>query len=433
MRETKFCRNSFHSHVQWLPYISEGKSITIIATAAVLFLLLPGCQASSPSEPPEQRPQIALNTDPTQSSYPNRTDGLPEYIWYGENLANSTGIELHGNQMLYATIAKWYDNHRAAISIMYDHGWGWPQTDDERLFLDIVARHGLPIDFDAVTANFTPEHKAFLQNTLVPLGISFFGHGHWHVDHDLLSYTDALESFRKCYAAMENLGLKPVAYAYPGGAGNKPGTRKALQDAGFLSGRLFHAAFHANPYIIPHNETEPPDWFALPTLIIQNYEYQYNEETIHNTQELIPFLDGALKRRAWITSTYHEISDGPGGTYTPAKFEQDLTAIAERDFWVASMNDVTLYARERANATINMHAVYMKDSSLKYVELQLQDGLPNERYDQELTILLSIPGEWIGRELAIQQGNNNHIVRPVKSECMLSLLPNEQPYRIRLR
>jgi len=48
----------------------------------------------------------------------------------------------------------------------------------------------------------------------------------------------------------ERLGLKPVAFAYPGSHGDLPRTRAAVRDAGFLSARMFRAAARGDPYIV---------------------------------------------------------------------------------------------------------------------------------------------------------------------------------------
>ena len=73
---------------------------------------------------------------------------------------------------------------------------------------------------------------------LVPQGFSYFGHGHNHIDHDELSYEEALESFQANYDTMKDWGMKPVAYGYPRSAGHEEETQLALENAGFLSGRL---------------------------------------------------------------------------------------------------------------------------------------------------------------------------------------------------
>ena len=104
-------------------------------------------------------------------------------------------------------------------------------------------------------------------------GFGFYGHGHWHVNHDVLTYAQAYDSFRLCFEVMQKLGLKPVAYAYPRGGGHEEETRRALADAGFLSGRLAEQAGQS-PYIVADSSTSPEDWFFLPAIVMESYDFQ---------------------------------------------------------------------------------------------------------------------------------------------------------------
>ena len=177
-------------------------------------------------------------------------------------------------------VAKWFDNHAAAISITYDD---WP---DPAWPVDDLASHlGLALDYELVTQrhvrreelpalgvehdltdlipdvvpgvvfDYVPDHPS----AALPAGGSYFGHGHWHVDHDVLTYDQAYESFRLCFEIMERLGLAPVAYGYPRGGGSKADVKRALADAGFLAGRLSGGS---SPYIVPGAEKTPENWYG---------------------------------------------------------------------------------------------------------------------------------------------------------------------------
>lgn len=305
---------------------------------------------------------------------------------------------------LTARIAKWYNDHRAAISLTYDHGWNVERQGEQDVVFALCKQHNIAMDIDAVTADWTPEHVAFVKKELVPQGHRFFGHGHWHVNHDALSYDSAFASFKECFRTMSLLGLQPVAYAYPGGYGHEQSTRNALADAGFLSGRLHTSSSHFNPWIMPDTVGEPEDWYGIPSLIMQRYEYAHATTTIHNTAELIPFLDEALQRSAWLITTYHEISDQlPQGAYRVKDFEGDIAAIAARDFWAGSFNAVTLYARQRLNATVAISAMIDPNGDTTAIQLLLSDGLPNERFNQELTVIMTLPSGWLGKQVIVTQ------------------------------
>jgi len=287
------------------------------------------------------------------------------------------------------------------------------------------------MDLDAGTCIWNPTRRAFVSQVLMPQGHRFFGHGHWHIDHDTLTYDSARASFAQCYQIMEGMGLHPVAYAYPGGYGHQQETRQALADAGFLCGRLFTSSSHANPWIMPDSVPQPDDWFALPSLIMLDYQHAQAAVTIHNTGELIPYLDENLRRSAWLIATYHEIGDGPGGTYRVKDFEGDIAAIASRDLWAGSISAVTLYARERAAAAVTLQPVATTDGDTTALRLLLRDNLPNDRFNQTLTLLIDLPTAWVGNSVRVGQGGvEYHRQVATGTQLMVNLLPNEEEYLV---
>ena len=344
--------------------------------------------------------------------------------------APSSPINSVAPQPLSAKIAKWHNNHRAAISLTYDHGWDATPVEQQEHVLALCQQHGIQMDLDAGTCIWNATRRAFVRQVLMPQGHRFFGHGHWHIDHDTLSYDSARASFSECYRMMEGMGLHPVAYAYPGGYGHQQETRQALADAGFLCGRLFTSSSHANPWIMPDTVSEPADWYALPSLIMFDEQHAQSGITIHNTSELIPFLDENLRRSSWLVTTYHEISDGPGGTYRVKDFEGDIAAIASRDFWAGSISAVTLYARERAAATVAIQPVAdPAGADPTALRLLLRDNLPNDRFNHTLTLLIDIPEAWVGKQVRVRQGSvEYHRQVATGAELMVNLLPNEEEY-----
>ena len=168
---------------------------------------------------------------------------------------------------LNASVAKWLDNHAAAISITNDD---WPIRGREPDIDNYVLEQGLVMGYEVVTGNSfsgdrifsgpDDERIVYLMSELVPKGFSYFGHGHHHIDHDELSYEEALESFQACYDTMKDWGMKPVAYAYPRSAGQEEETQRALEATGFLSGQTTD---HEPRQILQHPGTDSPI-FARP-------------------------------------------------------------------------------------------------------------------------------------------------------------------------
>ena len=366
---------------------------------------------------------------------------------------------------LNASVAKWFDNHTAAISITNDD---WPIPGREPDIDSYVLEQGLVMGYEVVTGNSfygdrifsgpDDERIAYLMQELVPKGFSYFGHGHNHVDHDELSYEEALESFRANYDTMKDWGMKPVAYAYPRSAGEEEETQRALEAAGFLSGRLqttknpskfyslparigryfLHPARRsARPaewYHLPGDQSAPDNWFGLRALAMQSIEFQGCESCINDNDELVPILDEALAQTAWVILTYHAIGKPEWwGWYDWDEFRKDVQSIAARDFWTASMNDITLYVRERENAVITVD-VAEGNAGTESIEITLSDGLDNARFDQPLTILFDQPTDWVGRPFTVSQDGEllDELVFDTQA-AMLSLKPNERPYALRPR
>ena len=365
---------------------------------------------------------------------------------------------------LNVSVAKWLDNHTAAISITNDD---WPIPGRKPDIDSYVMEQGLVMDYEVVTGNTfygdrifsgpDDERIAYLMQELVPKGFSYFGHGHDHIDHDELSYEEALESFQANYDTMIDWGMKPVAYAYPRSAGLEEETQRALEASGFLSGRLQTtlpvASYNlpvriaryfrrlvrgsAGPvglYNLPGSQLVPDNWFGLRALEMQSFEFQGCEGCINDNNELVPILDEALEQTAWVILTYHSIGRPEHfGWYDWDEFRKDVQSIAARDFWTASMNDITLYVRERENAVTTVELIEGSGGT-ESIEITLSDGLDNVRFNQSLTILFDQPTDWVGRPFTVSQDGEllDELVFDTEA-AMLSLKPNERPYVLRPR
>jgi hypothetical protein len=332
------------------------------------------------------------------------------------------------DESLNPVIARWYDNHAAAISITYDDGN--PSTKPNKLANSFVLENGLTMDYELVTYDYlhNPDLQKYFLNRIAGKGLGYFGHGHTHVNHDRLTYEEALKSFKRCYRAMEEMGLKPVAYSYPNGAGKEEKTKKALAESGFLSGRMHFTEKMTAPYIMPDPQTEPEDWFGLPTLVMQDYAFEKCKRCVNNNDQLLPYLDETIRQKAWIIMTYHAIGDEKGyGFFKFDEFKKNILAIKERNFWNASMNAVTLYIRERLHAQVKMTPVLKgKNKKVEEISIIVSDTLPNDIYDQPLTILFTIPAYWIKKPIALtENGKTIETFAFDSTNAMISIKPDE--------
>jgi hypothetical protein len=334
---------------------------------------------------------------------------------------------------LSVEIAKWRDNHRAAISINQDTGaiLASPFLACQKL----VAARKMVMDYEIVTADYEKQkdNLRYLKDVLIPSGFGYFGHGHTHINHDDLTFDQAKESFQRCFDSMKKMGLKPVAYAYPFGAGLKNRIHRALSAAGFLSGRTYSFGGEKSPFIMPYGQRQPQDWGWLPSLAMEDYSFRQTKNCIINNEHLIPFLNGALTKKAWLILTYHSIGYPEGwGFYQLEEFRKDLDAIKSRDFWNASLNDITLYTFERSQARCAVRMMTKRNSWPLEFKLLLSDGLENTRFNIPLTIAVRPNRDWTGRTISVYQRGHCMTTQSVRDTTvvLLSLLPNEKIYTV---
>ena len=167
---------------------------------------------------------------------------------------------------------------------------------------------------------------------------------------------------------------------------------------------------------------------------MQSIEFEGCEGCTNDNDELVPILDEALARTAWIILTYHAIIGKPEswGWYDWDEFRKDVQSIAARDFWTAPMNDITLYVREREHAVIAVEVVE-GGAGTESIEITLSDGLDNIRFNQPLTVLFDQPTDWVGRPFTVSQDGEFLDERVFDTGAVaLSLKPNERPYLLRL-
>ena len=182
---------------------------------------------------------------------------------------------------LNASVAKWLDNHAAAISITNDD---WPIPGREPDIDSYVMEQGLVMGYEIVTGNSfygdpifigpDDERIVYLMSELVPKGgFGYFGHGHNHIDHDELSWEEALESFRPtmkpCRLGNDACGLRL----------SEKCRARSRDDAIGPGG--FRVSERQTPdpqtpthnYNLPGLQLVPDNWFGLLALEMQSIEF----------------------------------------------------------------------------------------------------------------------------------------------------------------
>jgi len=310
-------------------------------------------------------------------------------------------VDFHYSQMPFH-LTKWYNNHTAAISITNDDGA--PDSDAERRVQEEILRRNLVMDYEIVTYNMRDQVRTHIIEYLIPNGFGVFGHGHKHIDHDKLTYEEAYESFKTNYDIMVDMGIKPISYAYPEGAGHKKSTQQALADAGFLNGRLHRTWDHTSANIVSSNRKIPNNSFYLPSLVMQDFDFRQNNAAINNCAELIPFLDDAIKNTAWLIKTYHAIGREDGwGFFCWNEFVKALDEIESRDFWSVSMDNATRYIMQRETAKIEIKEAA---NSVRYdFVIRIQHDLDMEIFSHPMTVAIRFPKNVHGKIFGVYKEN----------------------------
>jgi len=295
-------------------------------------------------------------------------------------------------------ITKWYNNHTAAISITNDAGA--PHVLQEQKVQEEILKRNLTMDYELVTYNLRDEVREYFIDYLIPNGFGVFGHGHKHINHDELSYEEAYDSFKKNYELMVEMGMTPISYAYPTGGGWRESTQRALADAGFLSGRNHRTRYHDRVNIVPGNTMAPDNWYYLPTLVMQDYNFAQNEEAINNCAELIPYLDDALDNTAWLIKTYHAIGNESGwGFFDWDEFIKALDEIKSRDFWSVSMDNATRYIKQRKTARVDLYDT--SDDDIYSLDMELLLDIDPELFCHPMTVKVEFPERLLNKKYGL--------------------------------
>jgi len=343
------------------------------------------------------------------------------------------------SDVLQATAIKWYNGHKAAVSITYDIGLGTGSHPFTQSMIDSaiqeVIRRDLRMDFEMVTDYYflNPERRIWLdiiKDELMPNGIHVFGHGHKHINHDQVGYDWAFESFSLCYSLMQQWDLNPKVYAYPQSAGHKAETQQANRDAGFIAAR--GGVFDRNAfYICTDAVREPENWYYLPSVPVAANE---RPDYVRSHSEIVEILDNAIDRGSWVILMYHMIGLPNGWGYYPfEEFIEDLESIIERDFWCGNFDDVTVYIKERNAFSVNLSEILDAEQNNKYW-ISFTDSLDNLIYNHPLTVELSFnPDRQVEQVHFSPPINSKGVYAVTDGKLRLNVLPDERKYQMELR
>jgi len=335
-----------------------------------------------------------------------------------------------GDHIQDILVAKWYNNHSAAITLTYDASIG--NVSRTMLAVDAVIERGMIMDLEMVTAKYNEPEMAhyldFIREEMIPNGIGFFGHGHEHINHDELTYNEAFNSFSLCYELMQNWGIPPITYAYPHARGYKGTTQLAVKHAGFIAARGY--TLSENEFLIcPNAETRPINWFYLPCVgMAKDYE-----PWVQNNEELTPHLQKCIDSTAWIMLMYHGVGmPEVSGYYDLNEFETDLETIKWMNFWCDHMDNIALYIYEK-NSFYYMSSYQGEIGSKIHYKITFGDAFSDEIYRQPLTLNFSLNPDYIFSTLEINLASEKGEKHTIEGNIVtINIIPDEKEYDIYL-
>lgn len=339
---------------------------------------------------------------------------------------NSDFIYKFSDNYLEFSVAKWYKNHKAAVSLTYDAAWEGDEEHRNKLFsvVNEIKARKMKIDFECVSAKYTDSdglEYLDIMRALLHNGIHFYGHGHEHIQYDYLSYDSTLLSMGKCYRLMEEWGLKPKAYAYPGSSYKEQSTRNACKDAGFIGARGA-SVIEDSLYIFQYKLKNESFLYGLPS-IVMGHDF---EEYYQNHDEVKSVINTANENESWIIFMYHNIGlRGRYAWYEWKDFIADLELLEKLDFWYVNLDDAICYIQERNNLIVKSNLVAAMDDTLKY-NFVWSDNLNNSIYDHPISFRIELKNDEVVKEVLLNDNSNISIININGAFIDLEIYPDEE-------
>ena len=162
----------------------------------------------------------------------------------------------------------------------------------------------------------------------------------------------------------------------------------------------------------------PDGKIKIATILVRGYEAAYNEAGTgfatasgDSSQKCInagisaweQYVDYAIQYGSWASIGFHSVVPDSTATATGYNvFDSQVKALMDYvqplvdsgDLWLASFSDAAKYYFEWSSASVSA-VTYGTDR----VEITLTDGEEDERFDEPLTVKVTVPAEWKSAEL----------------------------------
>ena len=143
-------------------------------------------------------------------------------------------------------------------------------------------------------------------------------------------------------------------------------------------------------------------------------------------------LERHLERGGWYRVHYHSIGNGQSSSEANFRSALDIAQEHEADLWIAGMADIYKYQTERRGA-----ALAIEDSGPGGIGLRLSCATPLQLYDQPLTIELMLPNSWPPNRVTVQNEHGQDMAirsqrTTGKTVVRFDVAPRDARYSIRV-
>ena len=307
------------------------------------------------------------------------------------------------------TIAPWFNNKKAAVSLTLDDGISGQFT----IAVPMLNQHNFKATFFITTKTLISQLGDWhLVQQAAGEGHEIANHALTHPHFNAISKEEITTELIESNALIDkNIpSQKTITHAYPYGEGGNEtppeiAARNVVKNY-FIGARATRIkALTYNPYNFAQSDD---DYFKV------------NSDIIADSASMADFglqLDKAISAGGWYVPTYHGIENG--WIITPKNiFENHLNELEKRkeDLWIATFADVLKYHKERNCAKL----VSLSENKHSLI-LQLTDTLANHTiWNQPLTINLKTDGRKIKN---IQQSGNNILFSTLQDEIIFNAVP----------
>ncbi len=121
-------------------------------------------------------------------------------------------------------------------------------------------------------------------------------------------------------------------------------------------------------------------------------------------------LDRHLAREGWCRIHFHAIGPDRNSTEATLRAALDTAKQHQAELWIAGMADIHKYLVERQSATLSLEA-----ETSRRVLLKLRCSTDPQLYDHPLTIDVTLPPDWLKDQVTVRQVGADAAIQPIPS------------------